>query len=118
MRDVPDTLLFDVRRALDEDIRTGDVTAALLPADLWVNAEIISREPMVVCGRPWVDAVFFAMDASIEVQWLVDEGAWLQTPSTLCRLHGLARSILTAERTALNFMQTLSATATQTRDCT
>lgn len=112
---VPDTLMFDVRRALDEDIRTGDVTAALLPEGKWVDGVIISREPMVVCGRPWVDAVFSAIDAAIEVEWLVEEGAWLDTPATLCRLHGLARSILTAERTALNFLQTLSATATQTR---
>ncbi len=116
MLPVPDTLMFDVRRALDEDIRTGDVTAALLPEDQWVDGVIISREPMVICGRPWVDAVFSSIDASIEVQWLVDEGAWLDKPSTLCRIHGKARSILTAERTALNFMQTLSATATQTRE--
>ena len=112
---VPNTLMMDVRRALDEDIGTGDVTAALLPADKWVDAVIISREPMLVCGQPWVQAVFAAVDDSIEVNWLVEEGAWLDTPSTLCRIRGLATSILTAERTALNFLQTLSGTATQAR---
>ena len=111
----PNTLMMDVRRALDEDIGTGDVTAALLPADKWVDAVIISREPMLVCGQPWVQAVFAAVDDSIEINWLVEEGAWLNTPSTLCRIRGLATSILTAERTALNFLQTLSGTATQAR---
>ena len=112
---VPNTLMMDVRRALDEDIGTGDVTAALLPPDKWVDAVIISREPMLVCGQPWVQAVFAAVDDSIEINWLVEEGAWLNTPSTLCRIRGLATSILTAERTALNFLQTLSGTATQAR---
>ena len=93
---VPNTLMMDVRRALDEDIGTGDVTAALLPPDKWVDAVIISREPMLVCGQPWVQAVFAAVDDSIEINWLVEEGAWLDTPSTLCRIRGLATSILTA----------------------
>ena len=107
-------ILVDVRRAIAEDVGSGDVTAALLPADLVVNAMIISREPMLVCGRQWVDCVFSELDPAIEVKWLVEEGSWQDAPTTLCTLHGLARSILTAERTALNFMQTLSATATAT----
>jgi len=107
-------ILIDVQRALAEDIGTGDVTAALLPADKVVDAVIISREPMLICGRPWVDCTFAEIDPTIKVQWLVDEGDWLSQPSTLCRIHGLARNILTAERTAINFLQTLSATATQT----
>ena len=107
-------VIADVRRALAEDIGTGDVTAALLPADLVVDAMIISREPMLVCGTPWVDSAFLAVDPAVDIQWLVDEGSWQDAPTTLCYIHGLARSILTAERTALNFMQTLSATATQT----
>jgi nicotinate-nucleotide pyrophosphorylase (carboxylating) len=104
----------DVCRALEEDIGSGDVTAALLPIDLTVNAHILSREPMLVCGKAWVDAVFAEVDRTIQVQWMVQEGVWLAEPKTLCHIRGPARSILTAERTALNFMQTLSATATQT----
>lgn len=104
----------DVKRALMEDIGSGDVTADLLPAHLIVGAEIISRQPMKVCGKAWVDAVFNQIDTHIEVDWNVSEGQWLNTPTTLCTIHGTARAILTAERTALNFLQTLSATATQT----
>ena len=107
-------ILTDVQHALVEDIGSGDVTAALLPADKIVDAVIISREPMLVCGRPWVDATFAEIDPTLSVHWQVAEGEYLGKPATLCHIHGLARSILTAERTALNFLQTLSATATQT----
>lgn len=107
-------ILADVRRALLEDVGEGDVTAALLPKDLIVEAKLISREPMLVCGRPWVEAVFAEVNPTIELNWLVNEGDWLTVPSTLCRLKGPAAAILTAERSALNFLQTLSATATQT----
>ena len=112
---IPDKtyVISDVRQALLEDIGSGDVTAALLPADKIVDAVIISREPMLVCGRPWVDCTFAEVDPTINIHWLVDEGAWLDKPSTLCQIYGPARSILTAERTALNFLQTLSGTATQ-----
>lgn len=108
-------ILLDVKKALAEDVGDGDVTAELLPADLIVQARIISREPMMVCGRAWVDETFAAVDSKVVVQWLVNEGEWLDAPTTLCNINGLARSILTGERTALNFLQTLSATATQTR---
>ncbi|KTD47656.1 carboxylating nicotinate-nucleotide diphosphorylase [Legionella quateirensis] len=104
----------DVRHALLEDVGTGDVTAALLPSHLIVEAEIISREAMLVCGQPWVNEVFAQIDGKIEIEWLVSEGEWLAEPASLCIIHGTASSILTAERTALNFLQTLSATATQT----
>lgn len=104
----------DVASALLEDIGTGDVTAALLPLDQTAVAEIITREPMLVCGQPWVSEVFHQVDKSIEITWQVLEGQWLAQPNALCTLRGSARSILTAERTALNFLQTLSATATQT----
>ncbi|AHE66766.1 carboxylating nicotinate-nucleotide diphosphorylase [Legionella oakridgensis] len=107
-------ILADVERALTEDVGTGDITAALLPETLMVSAQIISREPMLVCGRPWVECVFARVNPGIEIHWLVQEGAWLDEPATLCHLYGQARAILTAERSALNFMQTLSATATQT----
>ncbi|MFI4918618.1 MAG: carboxylating nicotinate-nucleotide diphosphorylase [Legionellales bacterium] len=107
-------LQSDVSRALLEDVGTGDVTAALLDLELVVTAELISREPMLVCGQLWVNEVFKQIDQKITVQWHVAEGAWLAAPALLCTVHGAARSILTAERTALNFLQTLSATATQT----
>lgn len=103
----------DVKKALLEDVGTGDVTASLLPPQLIVEAEIISREPMLVCGQPWVNEVFHQIDNKIEIEWLVSEGDWLSAKASLCILHGTASSILTAERTALNFLQTLSATATQ-----
>ncbi len=105
---------LDVQRALAEDIGTGDVTAQLLPAEQWVDAEIISREPMLVCGQAWVDAVFSEIDRDIQVVWLVAEGSWQGSATTLCKIQGQVRGILTAERTALNFLQTLSGTATQT----
>ncbi|MCL9683512.1 carboxylating nicotinate-nucleotide diphosphorylase [Legionella maioricensis] len=107
-------VVSDVKQALFEDVGAEDVTAALLPSHLVVAAEIISREPMLVCGQPWVNEVVKQVDDKIEIEWLVSEGDWLSAPTTLCILHGTASSILTAERTALNFLQTLSATATQT----
>lgn len=106
---------FDVDHALNEDIGTGDVTAALLPPSLIVEAEIISREPMLVCGQAWVNEVFHQVDNKIEIDWKVAEGEWLPKATTLCIIHGTASSVLTAERTALNFLQTLSATATKAR---
>ena len=107
-------ILVDVRRALQEDVGTGDVTAALLPEHLAVTAIILAREPLVVCGIPWVQCVFSETNPNIRIHWDVSEGQWCEKPQTLCRIEGLARDILTAERTALNFLQTLSATATET----
>ena len=115
MRPNDNDIAMDVRRALLEDIGSGDVTSMLLPDNLTVDAVILSREPMLLCGLPWVDAVFRDIDADVQVRWLIDEGTYLSEPSILCEIHGLARSILTAERTALNFLQTLSGTATKTR---
>lgn len=114
MNDVFSQVPDMVREALKEDIGSGDVTAALLPNDLMVEAEIISREPLLVCGQPWVNEVFKQVDPSVNIDWKVSEGEYLKTNASLCNLQGHARSILTAERTALNFLQTLSATATQT----
>lgn len=102
-----------VSTALAEDVGSGDVTAALLPSSQHVIAEIISREPMVVCGQAWVNEVFRQVDPAIRVEWKVRESEKLSSPETLCRIEGNARTVLTAERTALNFLQTLSATATQ-----
>lgn len=104
----------EVLRALQEDIGSGDVTAELLPEDMQVKAQIISREPILVCGRAWVDCVFQQLSKHIQIEWLVDDGDYVAEPSRLCNIQGPAREILTGERTALNFLQTLSATATIT----
>jgi nicotinate-nucleotide pyrophosphorylase (carboxylating) len=109
-----ETIKSDVARALAEDVGDGDVTAALLPSDMVVAAEVITREPMLVCGQLWVNETLCQVDNSLEVHWHVQEGEWISAPQVVCRIQGAARSILTAERTALNFLQTLSATATQT----
>lgn len=114
MKPCLDDVKADVSRALAEDIGAGDVTAALLPADLQIMAEIISREPMLVCGQAWVEASFTALDANTHLHWLVAEGEWLTEGTRLCTIQGLARPILSSERTALNFLQTLSATASMT----
>ena len=107
-------ILIDVRRALEEDVGGGDVSAALLADNLWADAKIISREPLVLCGIPWVEAVFTEVNPTIEIDWLKSEGEWVAQPGLLCDIRGPAAAILTAERSALNFLQTLSGTATQT----
>lgn len=107
-------ILEDVKRALAEDIGDGDITAELLPSTQNIEAVILAREPLLVCGQAWVNTTFAELDKNIHCQWLVPEGAWLLEPSQLCRMTGPARAILSGERTALNFLQTLSGTATQT----
>lgn len=104
----------DVERALAEDIGSGDLSTLLIDESLLVSAQVISREPMLVCGIPWFDAAMHTVDPHLIVTWHVHEGQWLDSPMPLCQIQGAARSILTAERTALNFLQTLSATATAT----
>ena len=103
----------DVRRALAEDIGAGDLTAALVP-DEPVEAELVTRENAVLCGGAWFDAIFRALDTRVQVQWLRQDGERIAAGETLCRLHGPARAILTGERSALNFLQMLSGTATVT----
>jgi nicotinate-nucleotide pyrophosphorylase (carboxylating) len=112
---VPEDLLETVRRALAEDIGGGDLTAGLVDADARAEARVLCREPAVICGRPWFDAVFADLDPAIRIDWAVEEGAQVQADTLLCRLAGPARALLTGERTALNFLQTLSGTATATR---
>lgn len=109
----PDIIQSDVQRALAEDIGTGDVSAALIPEHCTALADVCSREPMLVCGIPWFNAVMLEVNPQIDIMWCVQEGQWLNAPTVLCQIKGSARSVLTAERTALNFLQTLSATATQ-----
>ncbi len=103
-----------VSRALDEDIRTGDVTASLVDPEKMAHARIITRQPAVVCGRPWVDEVLRQVDTGIIARWQVEEGDQVPADALLLELTGKARSLLTAERTALNFLQLLSGTATRT----
>lgn len=109
-----DCILLEVKRALDEDIGKGDLSGDLIPLERDAFAEVISREPMLVCGIPWFNAVMSTVDPKLFVTWTVKEGQWLSGSMVLCHIQGPARSLLTAERTALNFLQTLSATATQT----
>lgn len=104
-----------VQAALAEDIGSGDLTAQLVPATQQVNATIIVRESAIICGIDWVNACFKQVDPNVNIHWLIAEGERVQTNQTLCEITGLARSLLTAERCALNFLQTLSATATETR---
>lgn len=104
-----------VESALAEDIGNGDVTAELVPATQSATARVISRDAATICGRPWVDAVFAAIDPAITVVWSIDEGDSVIVDQTLFTVHGPARALLTGERTALNFLQTLSGTATVTR---
>ena len=105
----------EVRRALAEDIGSGDITAALIPADRQARATIISREPAVLCGTAWADEVFRQVDPAIKVTWLAADGDPLQPDQPFCELAGPARGLLSGERCALNFIQTLSATATRSR---
>ena len=111
----PPDLVDQVARALAEDVGNGDLTAALVPAGRQGRATVITREAAVLCGRPWFDAVFRQIDPAVQVSWDADEGAAVEPGQRLCRLEGPARSLLTGERTALNFLQTLSGTATATR---
>jgi len=104
-----------VAAALREDIGGGDVTAALVPADQQVHGEVVTREAAVLCGRAWVTETFRQLDPAITLQWLADDGEQLAPGSTVLRLSGRARPILTGERTALNFLQLLSGTATTAR---
>jgi nicotinate-nucleotide pyrophosphorylase (carboxylating) len=111
----PPDLVDQVSRALAEDVGSGDLTAALVPAGRQGRATVITREAAVLCGRPWFDDVFRQIDPAVQVTWDAGEGAAVEPGQRLCRLQGPARSLLTGERTALNFLQTLSGTATATR---
>jgi len=110
--ETPADLPAQVARALEEDIGSGDVTAALVPADRMTRANVVTREAAVLCGRPWFDATFGQISREVRVEWRVEEGADIAAGELLCTVGGPARAILTGERTALNFLQTLSATAT------
>jgi nicotinate-nucleotide pyrophosphorylase (carboxylating) len=108
-------LLQCVHAALAEDIGSGDITAALIPASQTARAHVFTREPAVVCGMAWFNAVFAELDTNVSIDWQVRDGDPVNAGQTLCRIVGPARPLLTGERTALNFLQTLSATATLAR---
>ena len=101
-----------VSRALDEDINSGDITAELISPNSSSVAEIISREKAVVCGISWVNEVLSQLDPSTEIEWFVKDGDFIKSNQILATIKGLTRILLTAERTILNFLQTLSGTAT------
>ena len=109
-----DDIRTSVARALTEDVGSGDVTAELIPETATITATVITRELMTLAGRPWVDEVLQQVDNEIGIDWHCDDGDVLDADTSVCKVRGPARSILTAERTALNFLQLLSATATAT----
>jgi nicotinate-nucleotide pyrophosphorylase (carboxylating) len=105
----------NVTNSLDEDIHTGDLSAQLLPATLVSSAQIITRQQGVLCGTQWFDECFRMLDPNSAINWLVKDGDGIVAGQTLCEVQGLARALLSAERNALNLLQTLSGTATRTR---
>jgi len=115
MLSIADTIVRNVATALAEDIGSGDLTAQLIPADKTARARIISREAGVLCGTAWFEACFRQLDDDIRIEWLAGDGDRVTPNQLLCTITGNARAMLTAERCALNFLQTLSGTATLTR---
>jgi nicotinate-nucleotide pyrophosphorylase (carboxylating) len=111
----PSDLAQQVITALAEDIGTGDVTAELIPANQHVTGKVITREQAVLCGRPWVTETFRQLDPTVHLTWHADDGDRVTPNQTLFEITGLARPVLMGERTALNFLQVLSATATAAR---
>ncbi|MBB5019504.1 nicotinate-nucleotide pyrophosphorylase (carboxylating) [Chitinivorax tropicus] len=109
-----DVIRQNVATALAEDVGSGDLTAQLIPADRQGEATVISREAAIICGQAWFEAVFQQVDAAVSIAWHVKEGARVAPGDVLCELRGSARSLLTGERSGLNFLQTLSAVATVT----
>lgn len=116
MPDLPDDISQVVRWALAEDIGTGDLTADLINKDTRTKAELIAREAGILCGIAWFDEVFRQIDGAVITHWEKKDGDPFQSGQIICQINGPARSILTGERTALNFLQTLSGTATTTKE--
>jgi nicotinate-nucleotide pyrophosphorylase (carboxylating) len=115
MHDTPKDLETQVASALREDVGTGDVTAQLVPLTQKVRGGVITREDAVLCGRPWVEETFRQLDPDIRLTWHCDDGDRIVANGVIFEIEGPARAVLTGERTALNFMQLLSATATAAR---
>lgn len=112
--DLAELARSDVARALAEDVGSGDLTAALVDRTRTARARILAREPAVICGEPWVEAAVLACDPSAQLAWHVGEGQRCATDQVVLEIEGNAQALLTAERTALNFLQLLSAVATKT----
>ena len=110
------SIQLNIQQALQEDIGDGDITALLTPEDEQATATIISREDMILAGQPWVNALIAAFDPSVQITWLKNDGDLVLANDTIFKLAGSARSLLTIERPALNFVQTLSAVATKTAE--
>ncbi len=115
MNTLPPDIAAQIARALAEDVGGGDVTAALIPVTTHATATLLSREAAVLCGTAWVDETFRQLDPSVQIHWHAQDGDLVAADTVLCELSGPARALLTGERTALNFLQTLSGTATITR---
>ena len=107
--------MIAIKPFLDEDIGSGDITAAIIPESTHAVADVVTRDAMVLCGQAWFDAVFKYLDADVSITWYAAEGEAVEAGALLCKLDGAARALLTGERTALNLLQTLSATATVAR---
>jgi nicotinate-nucleotide pyrophosphorylase (carboxylating) len=112
--DLLNALNASVQLALTEDVGSGDLTGELVPADAVAVAHVVVREDAILCGAPWFDAVMFALDKSMRIDWQYAEGALMKADTVVCKIHAPARSLLTAERSALNFLQLLSGVATVT----
>jgi nicotinate-nucleotide pyrophosphorylase (carboxylating) len=110
-----DSIRETVRRALEEDVGTGDLTAQLIPESEPARAHVITREKMVLCGRAWFDECFHQLDGKVAIKWLAQDGEEVEADSVVCHVQGPARALLTGERAALNFLQLLSGTATAAR---
>jgi nicotinate-nucleotide pyrophosphorylase (carboxylating) len=113
--DIRNAIEANVAAALAEDLGAGDLTAQLIPADRSAHATLITRQDAILCGTPWFEACFRRLDPAITIHWQAREGESVAAGARLCNIDGNARAILSAERPALNFLQTLSATATVTR---
>lgn len=113
---LPEEVRANVRAALEEDVGSGDLSAGLVALDRVASATIITRESGIFCGRPWVEETFAQLDPQVELDWQVEDGDALSANQVLLQLSGPARSLLTGERTALNFMQLLSGVATRARE--
>jgi nicotinate-nucleotide pyrophosphorylase (carboxylating) len=112
---LPQAIARNVRDALAEDLGTGDWTAQLVPENRQAHAKLIVRQKAVLCGITWFEAIVHQLDPQARIQWKFQEGEWMQANSTVCEIDANARALLSAERPAMNFLQTLSYTATITR---
>jgi len=115
-KDLLDTIKQNVEFSLLEDIGSGDITAQLIPEDKTTFAKVITRDRAIICGQEWVNEVFSRISKTLKISWLVDEGQEVSPNDVLFTLEGPARAILTGERSALNFLQTLSGTATISKE--